>query len=125
MDMTNSVEPILVVEFGTTKSCAALFISPENIVIIPDEHGNTTIPSVISISQNFSRIVGDAKAPNNISNFKRLLGMNSSDKSVPKELDSYQIVANRNIPYVNVPDVGLFSPEHLAAMILTSASTEL
>jgi len=116
------------IDLGTTNSCISIWRN-NNIEIIPDEHGNRTIPSYVSFTE-FSKYIGlDAKNQRDINienvffEFKRLIGRLFSDKSVQDciRMMSYKIIENERGCIglqSSVRNNKIFTPEELSAMVL-------
>ncbi len=125
---------IVGIDLGTTNSCICYW-NNSNLVMIPDEKGNKTIPSYVGFT-NVSRYIGmDAKNQSvlNTNNVyyetKRLIGRKFTDEDVQKEkkLLAYKIIGdeNDNIRLLstlqsndNMSDYKTFTPEEIASNIL-------
>jgi heat shock protein 1/8 len=119
---------ILGIDLGTTNSCISIWRN-NNCEIIPDEHGNKTIPSYVSFT-NVSKYVGmDAKRQKDINvenvfyETKRLIGRRYDEKTVQdcKNLLSYNIVENdRKCVSIQstVRDNKKFTPEEISSYVL-------
>ena len=90
------------IDLGTTNSCVA-FVEGGRVVIIPNEKGGRTTPSVVAFAKNGERLVGEAavrqaavNSERTISSIKRQMGTDWSIK-----------VDGRN-----------FTPQQISAMIL-------
>ena len=100
-----------------------------SVVIIPNEVGTKTTPSVVAFAET-ERLAGTAAADqftqnptNTVHGVKRLLGRKYSDPWVQKQMKllSYQIVDRRGKPYVQVQYKGetkTYSAEEISAMVL-------
>ena len=86
------------IDLGTTNSCIALWKN-SSFQIIPDEHGNKTLPSVVGFT-NVTKYIGhDAKNQKDINSqnvyyeVKRLIGRKFSENrtQLEKKLLSYEI----------------------------------
>jgi len=127
----NSLEEeiIIGIDLGTTNSCVCYW-SNNNVIIIPDEKGNKTIPSYVSYT-NVSRYVGvEAKNQSLINSnnvyyeVKRLMGKTYTDPDILREknLLSYKIGPDTNnqiILHSDLNDAKTFTPEEISAVILT------
>ena len=130
--MTNETDDIILgIDLGTTNSCICYW-KDNNLVVIPDEKGNKTIPSYVSYT-NINKYVGlEAKnqsvinANNVYYEVKRLIGRKFNDSEVIKEknLLSYKIIGddNDNIRLLSSliinEDIKIFTPEEISAQIL-------
>jgi heat shock 70kDa protein 1/2/6/8 len=127
-DAITEGETILGIDLGTTNSCVAVWKN-NNLVIIPDEYGNRTIPSVVSFTKNTVYIGSDAKNQQNINSentfyeTKRLIGREFIDDSVKKDAKylayTVQPGHNNNITLKNTAGgKNAITPEEVAAMVL-------
>jgi molecular chaperone DnaK (HSP70) len=120
---------IIGIDLGTTNSCVCYW-KDNNVIIIPDEKGNKTIPSYVSYT-NVSRYVGvEAKNQSLINSnnvyyeVKRLMGKTYSDPEISKEknLLSYSINADQYDQIILESDLDnqkTFTPEEISAVILS------
>ncbi|PIZ00126.1 molecular chaperone DnaK [bacterium (Candidatus Howlettbacteria) CG_4_10_14_0_8_um_filter_40_9] len=116
---------IIGIDLGTTNSAMAVMEAGEP-TIIPNAEGNRTTPSVVAISKNGERLVGQTAKrqavinhENTVFSVKRLIGRKYGDEEVKKdvELMPYKIVkADGGVKVtMNGKD---HSPEEVSAMIL-------
>jgi len=116
---------IIGIDLGTTNSAMAVMQAgkPE---IIANSEGNRTTPSVVAISKNGERLVGQVARRQQVTNprktiyeVKRLIGRNFNDKEVQRDLKlmGYEIVKSGNSVKVKMADKE-YSPEEISAMIL-------
>ena len=124
-------EHIIGIDLGTTNTCVAIWRN-QNVEIIPDKHGNRTIPSFVAYT-NYQRYIGqDAKNmkdlnPSNVFyEVKRLIGRKMDDPLVINEREyfSYNIEAGEHNNIMLCPELSnnkLFTPEEISAAILTEA----
>lgn len=130
IDDNNDEEIVLGIDLGTSNSVVSIWIN-NNLVVIPDEYGNKTIPSCVAYT-NVSRYIGfDAKNQKEINTnnvyyeVKRLIGKKMDDPDVLKErkLLSYGISCrddNKNICLLSdLRGEKTFTPEEISANILT------
>ena len=117
------------IDLGTTYSCVA-FYKNGAVVIIANEHGNRTIPSYISFTDESRYIGEDAKAMasqnplNTIYDAKRLIGRKFSESIVQADCAQFpfKVKAGENdspliqVDYLN--EVKEFYPEQISAMLL-------
>jgi heat shock protein 1/8 len=117
------------IDLGTTYSCVG-FYKNSSVEIISNEHGNRTIPSYVSFT-NESRYIGeDAKNMssqnplNTIYDAKRLIGRKFSESIVQSDCAQFpfKVKAGQNdspvieVEYLN--ETKEFYPEQISAMIL-------
>jgi len=116
-------EIIVGIDLGTTNSCIAIWRN-NNLEIIPDEYGNRTIPSVVTIN-NYSRYIGiDAKnqieinPENTFYEVKRLIGRKYDDITVKNDINylTYKIDKDENN---NILISNKYTPEEISSMVLT------
>lgn len=116
---------IIGIDLGTTNSAMAVMQAgkPE---IIANSEGNRTTPSVVAMSKNGERLVGQVARRQQVTNpkktiyeVKRLIGRNFNDKEVQRDLKlmGYEIVKSGNSVKVKMGDKE-YSPEEVSAMIL-------
>lgn len=116
---------IIGIDLGTTNSAMAVMQAgkPE---IIANSEGNRTTPSVVAVSKNGERLVGQVARRQQVTNpkktiyeVKRLIGRNFNDKEVQRDLKlmGYEIVKSGNSVKVKMGDKE-YSPEEVSAMIL-------
>jgi len=122
-------EIIVGIDLGTTTSCVCYW-KDGNVIVIPDEKGNKTIPSYVGYT-NINRYVGaEAKNQSLINSnvyyeVKRLIGRKYNDPDVQKEkqLLSYEIEADENTNNIRLKSTldneKTFTPEEISASILT------
>ncbi|VBB18370.1 heat shock 70 kDa protein-like [Yasminevirus sp. GU-2018] len=119
---------VLGIDLGTTNSCISIWRN-NTCEIIPDEYGNRTIPSYVSLT-NISKYVGheakrqkDINAENVFYEVKRLIGRTYNEKAVQDCLKflSYNVVPNdRGCVSLKstVRNGKEFTPEEISAAVL-------
>lgn len=115
---------IIGIDLGTTNSCVAVMEGNEPVVIANDE-GRRTTPSVVAFLKNGERKVGDpAKRQaitnpiNTIMSVKRFMGNKFSEVSSEISNSSYKVVqGENNTPRVDI-DGRMYTPQEISAMIL-------
>ncbi len=122
---------IIGIDLGTTNSAMAVMQSGKPEIIANAEGGRTT-PSVVAISKNGERLVGQlarrqqvTNPKNTIYEVKRLIGRKWDDPEVQRDLKllGYDIVKSGNGVKVKMNDKE-YSPEEISAMILTKLKTD-
>jgi molecular chaperone DnaK len=118
--------PIVGIDLGTTNSCVAV-IEGGSPVVIPNEEGSRTTPSVVAFTEDGSRFAGAvAKRQavvnplNTIFGVKRLVGRRYDAPEVVKamQFSPYHIVASESDDaWVEVEGKG-YSPQEISAIIL-------
>jgi molecular chaperone DnaK len=117
---------IIGIDLGTTNSVVAVMEGGEPIVI-PNSEGNRLTPSVVAVSKNGERLVGQlakrqaiTNSENTVFSIKRFMGRKFTDAEVQRALKSmpYKITAASNGD-VRVHMGGKeYSPPEISAMIL-------
>ncbi|MDX9694851.1 MAG: molecular chaperone DnaK [Bacteroidales bacterium] len=115
---------IIGIDLGTTNSCVAVMEGNEPVVI-PNNEGRRTTPSVVAFVENGERKIGDpakrqaiTNATKTVSSIKRFMG-EAYDK-VQKEMNrvSFKVVkGDNNTPRVQIDD-RQYSPQEISAMVL-------
>ncbi|MCP4504520.1 MAG: molecular chaperone DnaK [Deltaproteobacteria bacterium] len=118
---------IIGIDLGTTNSCVA-FMEGGEPVVIPNSEGARTTPSVVAVTENDERLVGQIAKRQAITNpdhtviaVKRLIGrkFESDEVSKVRETSSYEVVGHENgDSWVNLRDKQL-SPAEISGMILS------
>ena len=116
-------------DLGTIYSCVGIWKNTK-IVIIPNDIGERTTPSVVCFTEN-ERLIGKAAKNNNknyknkIYDSKRLIGRNFEDKEIQEDMKYWPfkvIKDNNNKPLFEVEykkEKVTFYPEQISAMILS------
>ncbi len=115
---------IIGIDLGTTNSCVSVMEGNEPVVIANDE-GRRTTPSVVAFLKNGERKVGDpakrqaiTNPTNTIQSIKRFMGRRFDE--VTNEISHYNYKLSKgdnNTPRVDI-DGRLYTPQELSAMIL-------
>jgi molecular chaperone DnaK len=123
---------ILGIDLGTTNSAFAIFEAGEP-KILENAEGNRTTPSVVALSKNNERLVGQlakrqavTNPENTIFGIKRLIGHSFDEDIVNKEKDivPYQISESENGGVeVKMGDEN-YRPEEISAMILSKIKSD-
>ncbi|MCH8029989.1 MAG: molecular chaperone DnaK [Candidatus Dadabacteria bacterium] len=118
---------IVGIDLGTTNSCVAL-VEAEGPIVIPNEEGSRTTPSVVAFTEDGSRFAGavakrqaTVNPLSTISAVKRLIGRRIDTPEVlkAKQMSSYEIVPSESgDAWAKVGDKSL-SPEEISGIILT------
>ena len=115
---------IIGIDLGTTNSCVSVMEGNEPVVIANDE-GRRTTPSVVAFLKNGERKVGDpAKRQaitnpiNTIQSIKRFMGRRFDEVTNEMSHFTYKLTkGDNNTPRVDV-DGRLYTPQEISAMIL-------
>jgi len=118
---------IIGIDLGTTNSCVAIMEGGDPVVIANQE-GNRTTPSIVAISENGERLVGQVAKRQAITNsentvyaVKRLIGRKYTSKEVQQDIKiiPYKITEASNGDAQVTVRVKNYSPAEISAMILT------
>jgi len=115
---------IIGIDLGTTNSCVAVMEGNEPVVI-PNDEGRRTTPSVVAFLKNGERKVGDpakrqaiTNPTNTIMSIKRYMGRRFDEVTGEMTHNSYKIVkGDNNTPRVDI-DGRMYTPQEISAMIL-------
>lgn len=115
---------IIGIDLGTTNSCVAVMEGNEPVVIANDE-GRRTTPSVVAFLKNGERKVGDpakrqaiTNPQNTITSVKRFMGRRHDEVTEEISHWSYQVAkGDNNTVRVAIED-RLYTPQEISAMIL-------
>ena len=115
---------IIGIDLGTTNSCVAVMEGNEPVVIANDE-GRRTTPSVVAFLKNGERKVGDpakrqaiTNPQNTIMSVKRFMGRRFEEISEEKSHWSYKVAQGDNNTVRIDIDGRLYTPQEISAMIL-------
>ncbi|HUQ65785.1 MAG TPA: molecular chaperone DnaK [Flavitalea sp.] len=115
---------IIGIDLGTTNSCVAVLEGNEPVVI-PNEEGRRTTPSVVAFLKNGERKVGDpakrqaiTNPHNTISSVKRFMGRRFDEVTEEMSHISYKVAKGDNNTVRIDIDGRLYTPQELSAMIL-------
>jgi molecular chaperone DnaK len=115
---------IIGIDLGTTNSCVSVMEGNEPVVIANDE-GRRTTPSVVAFLPNGERKIGDpakrqsiTNPKNTIMSIKRFMGRRYDEVSNELKYVSYDVVkGENNTARVKIGD-RLYTPQEISAMIL-------
>jgi len=115
---------IIGIDLGTTNSCVAVMEGNEPVVITNNE-GKRTTPSVIGFIKEGERKVGDpakrqsvTNPDRTISSIKRFMGTNFEETKNEIKKVPYKVVkGDNNSPRVEI-DKKLYSPQEISAIVL-------
>lgn len=115
---------IIGIDLGTTNSCVAVMEGNEPVVIANDE-GRRTTPSVVAFMKNGERKVGDpakrqaiTNPVNTIMSVKRFMGRRYDEVGEEIKHWSYKVVKGDNNTVRIDIDGRLYTPQEISAMIL-------
>ncbi|MEL6864224.1 MAG: molecular chaperone DnaK [Bacteroidota bacterium] len=115
---------IIGIDLGTTNSCVAVMEGNEPVVI-PNDEGRRTTPSVVAFMDNGERKIGDPAKRQAITNpgrtiysIKRFMGTRYSELVNEASRMPYKVVKGDNdTPRVDI-EGRLYTPQELSAMVL-------
>jgi molecular chaperone DnaK len=116
---------IIGIDLGTTNSVVSVMEGGQ-AVVIPNQEGGRTTPSVVGFSKNGERLVGTVAKRQSVTNpentvysIKRFMGRRFNEVSEEMKLVPYKVVAGENGD-ARVEIMGKrYSPPEISAMILT------
>lgn len=115
---------IIGIDLGTTNSCVAVMEGNEPVVIANDE-GRRTTPSVVAFLKNGERKVGDpakrqaiTNPQNTISSVKRFMGRRFDEVTEESTHWSYKTVKGDNNTVRIDIDGRMYTPQEISAMVL-------
>ena len=115
---------IIGIDLGTTNSCVSVMEGNEPVVIANDE-GRRTTPSVVAFLKNGERKVGDpakrqaiTNPQNTISSVKRFMGRRFDEVTEESTHWSYKVVKGDNNTVRIDIDGRMYTPQEISAMVL-------
>jgi len=115
---------IIGIDLGTTNSCVAVMEGNEPVVI-PNDEGRRTTPSVVAFMDNGERKIGDpakrqaiTNPTRTISSIKRFMGTRYSEVSSDVGRAAYKVVKGDNDTVRVDIDGRLYTPQEISAMVL-------
>ncbi|MCB0635993.1 MAG: Hsp70 family protein, partial [Lewinella sp.] len=115
---------IIGIDLGTTNSCVAVMEGNEPVVI-PNDEGRRTTPSVVAFMDNGERKIGDpakrqaiTNPTRTVSSIKRFMGHRFSEASEEVENVAYKVVKGDNDTVRVEIDGRTYTPQEISAMVL-------
>ena len=115
---------IIGIDLGTTNSCVAVMEGNEPVVI-PNDEGRRTTPSVVAFLKNGERKVGDpakrqaiTNPHNTISSVKRFMGRRFDEVTEEISHWGYKVIKGDNNTVRIDIDGRLYTPQEISAMVL-------
>lgn len=115
---------IIGIDLGTTNSCVAVMEGNEPVVI-PNDEGRRTTPSVVAFMDNGERKIGDpakrqaiTNPTRTISSIKRFMGTRFSEVSNDVGRAAYKVAKGDNDTVRVDIDGRLYTPQEISAMVL-------
>ncbi len=121
---------IIGIDLGTTNSCVAVLEGGKPMVI-PNQEGARTTPSIVAFGKNNQRLVGQlakrqavTNAENTIYSIKRFIGLRWDETEEERKRVTYKCVPGKDNT-VNVEVMGKqYTPQEISAMILQKLKTD-
>ena len=115
---------IIGIDLGTTNSVVAV-MEGNDPVVIPNDEGRRTTPSVVAFLDNGERKIGDpakrqaiTNPERTVSSIKRFMGNRFNEVSKELDMVSYKVVEGDNdTPRVQIDD-RKYTPQEISAMVL-------
>ena len=114
---------IIGIDLGTTNSCVAV-LEGKDPVVIPNNEGRNTTPSVVAFVDGGERKVGDPAKRQAITNptrtvysIKRFMGEKYDKVLEEVKRVPYKVVNQNNMPKVDI-DGREYTPQEISAMVL-------
>ena len=114
---------IIGIDLGTTNSCVAV-LEGKDPVVIPNNEGRNTTPSVVAFVDGGERKVGDPAKRQAITNptrtvysIKRFMGEKCDKVADEIKRVPYKVIDQNNMPKVDI-DGRLYTPQEISAMVL-------
>ncbi len=118
------MEPIIGIDLGTTNSCVSIMEGGETIVI-PNNEGARTTPSVVAFTKTGERLVGSpakrqavTNPENTVYSIKRFMGRKHSEVAQEEKLVPYKVVDASNGDAVVAIGDKKYTPPEISAIIL-------
>ncbi|MBK6931855.1 MAG: molecular chaperone DnaK [Saprospirales bacterium] len=115
---------IIGIDLGTTNSCVAVMVGNEPVVIANDEGARTT-PSVVGFLDNGERKIGApakrqaiTNPKRTVSSIKRFMGMRFSERSEEAGRVPYKVVKGDNDTCRVEIDGRMYTPQEVSAIVL-------
>ncbi len=118
---------IIGIDLGTTNSCVSI-MEGSQVKVIHSQEGRNVVPSIVALTENGERLVGDGAKRQAVTNpentlfaIKRLIGRNFNDPLVAKDMGlvPYKIVKGDNNDAWVEARGEKYSPSQISAFILT------
>ncbi|UCE23995.1 MAG: molecular chaperone DnaK [Candidatus Zixiibacteriota bacterium] len=115
---------IIGIDLGTTNSCVAVLEGQEPVVI-PNQEGSRTTPSVVAFAKDGERLVGAAakrqavtNPENTVFSVKRFMGRLHSEVSSEEKIVPYKVTENEKGAVLIEAGGKSYQPPEISAMIL-------
>ena len=115
---------IIGIDLGTTNSCVAVMEGNEPVVI-PNDEGRRTTPSVVAFMDNGERKIGDpakrqaiTNPQRTVSSIKRFMGHRYSELTNEVDRVPYKVIKGENDTVRVDIDGRMYTPQEISAMVL-------
>ncbi len=115
---------IIGIDLGTTNSCVAVMEGNEPVVI-PNDEGRRTTPSVVAFMDNGERKIGDpakrqaiTNPQRTVSSIKRFMGQRFAEANKESGRVPYKVTKGENETVRVDIDGRMYSPQEISAMVL-------
>jgi molecular chaperone DnaK len=115
---------VIGIDLGTTNSCVAILEGNE-AVVIPNQEGGRTTPSIVAFAKTGERLVGAAakrqavtNPENTIFSIKRFMGRRHNEVQAEEKLVPYKVTSGEKDEVVVVAGDKRYPPPEISAMIL-------
>lgn len=121
---TDNMSKIIGIDLGTTNSCVAVMEGNEPVVI-PNDEGRRTTPSVVAFMDNGERKIGDpakrqaiTNPQRTVSSIKRFMGQRFAEADKESGRVPYKVTKGENETVRVDIDGRMYSPQEISAMVL-------
>ncbi|MBN1212875.1 MAG: molecular chaperone DnaK [candidate division Zixibacteria bacterium] len=115
---------IIGIDLGTTNSCVAV-LEGQDPVVIPNQEGNRTTPSVVAFARDGERLVGAAakrqavtNSENTVFSVKRFMGRHHSEVASEEKIVPYKVTEDENGNVLIEVEGKKLTPPEVSAMVL-------
>jgi molecular chaperone DnaK len=115
---------IIGIDLGTTNSCVAV-LEGNDAVVIPNQEGGRTTPSVVAFTKSGERLVGAAakrqavtNPENTVFSIKRFMGRRHNEVYEEEKIVPYRVMADEKGEVVVMAGDKKYAPPQISAMIL-------
>lgn len=117
---------VIGIDLGTTNSCVAV-VEVTDAVVIPNQEGGRTTPSIVAFTKTGERLVGAAAKRQAVTNpdstifsIKRFMGRRHNEVTEEEKIVPYKVAADSDNNVVVVVGDTHYAPPQISAMILQS-----
>ena len=115
---------IIGIDLGTTNSCVAV-LEGNDPVVIPNQEGGRTTPSIVAFTKSGERLVGAAakrqavtNPENTVFSIKRFMGRTQAEVTEEEKIVPYKVETDDNGQLVVLAGGERYAPPQISAMIL-------